>query len=212
MPSFAAKLANERPEEVATRDESREMSWAEVDDTLNRVANGLNEFDLGPKRRVAVFAENAVETAMANLGGLIAGASVVPVNFHLTAEEVAYILEDAEVRVMFADARTLDRAITAAQMAGVPKVISWHAEAEGSEAWEAWLAGCSAAPVLGHQLPHHRPPALIGLLGHPRIEIASPQTIPTVHPLNRPWLPRPDAGTPALSPVVALPRTRRPIH
>ena len=147
MPAFAANLANERPEEVAIRDESREMNWAEVNDTLNRVANGLNEFDLGPRRRGAVFPETARETAMANLGGLIAGASVVPVNFHLTAEEVAYILEDAEVQVLFADAKTLERAIAAAQMAGVPKVIYWHAEDEGSEAWEAWLAGCSNAPA-----------------------------------------------------------------
>ena len=114
MPSFAAKLAQERPQEVAIRDEEREMSWADVDDTLNRVANGLNTYDLGPKRRVAVFAENAVETAMANLGGLIAGVSVVPVNFHLTAEEVAYILGDAEVRVLFADDKTAERAVEAA--------------------------------------------------------------------------------------------------
>ena len=147
MPAFAAVLAEQRPEEVAIRDESRGMSWAEVNDALNRVANGLNEYDLGPKRRVAVFAENAVETAMANLGGLIAGASVVPVNFHLTAEEVAYILEDAQVKVLFADARTLERALQAAQLAGVANVISWHGDAEGSEPWAAWLARQSDAPA-----------------------------------------------------------------
>lgn len=147
MPSFAAKLAESRPDEIAIRDEVREMTWADVDDTLNRVANGLNTYDLGPKRRVAVFAENAVETAMANLGGLIAGASVVPVNFHLTGEEVAYILDDADVRVLFADERTLDRALEAARIAKVEHVIAWHAQAEGAVAWEAWLAAQSAEPA-----------------------------------------------------------------
>jgi len=147
MPTFAAALAELRPDEVAIRDESRAMSWADVDETLNRVANGLNEFDLGENRRVAVFAENSVETAMANLGGLLAGASVVPVNFHLTAEEVAYILEDAGVRVLFADERTLERAEEAAQLANVPRVIAWHAESAGSEAWESWLAAQSAQPA-----------------------------------------------------------------
>ena len=147
MPSFAAKLAQARPEEIAICDEISEMTWADVDDTLNRVANGLNEYDLGPQRRVAVFAENAVETAMANLGGLIGGASVVPVNFHLTAEEVAYILEDADVRVLFADGRTLERALDAARMAKVGVVIAWHGQAQGALAWDAWLAEQSAEPV-----------------------------------------------------------------
>jgi long-chain acyl-CoA synthetase len=147
MPSFAAKLAQSRPQEIAIRDEIREMTWAAVDDTLNRVANGLNAYDLGPKRRVAVFAENAVETAMANLGGLIGGASVVPVNFHLTAEEVAYILQDADVRVLFADAKTLERALEAAAMANVGVVIAWHAQADGAQDWESWLAQQSPAPA-----------------------------------------------------------------
>jgi long-chain acyl-CoA synthetase len=147
MPTFAAELAIERPDEIAIRDESCTMSWGQLDDTLNRVANGLNTYDLGPGRRVAVFAENAIETAMANLGGLIAGASVVPVNFHLTAEEVAYILADADVRVLFADSKTIDRALEAAAIAKVPVLIAWHAQVPGTVAWEAWLAEQSSAPA-----------------------------------------------------------------
>jgi len=168
MPAFAANLAVARPEEVAIRDDVREMRWAEVDDTLNRVANGLNTYDLGERRRVAVFAENAVETAMANLGGLIAGASVVPVNFHLTAEEVAYILEDADVRVLFADARTLERALVAAQLARVPTVISWHAAEAGSEPWEAWLAGQSAQPADESRPPRPNLLYTSGTTGRPK--------------------------------------------
>ena len=147
MPSFAQRLSEERPEQIALRDEDRSMTWSDVDDTLNRVANGLNTYDLGEARRVAVFAENAVETAMANLGGLIAGASVVPVNFHLTADEVAYILGDAGVRVLFADAKTVDRAVEAAAQAGVPEVIAWHTDNEDIVAWEGWLAQQSADPA-----------------------------------------------------------------
>ena len=63
---------------------------------------------------MAVFAENACETALANLGGLVGGASVVPVNFHLTAEEVAYILEDSGTRMLFVGPETAERGIEAA--------------------------------------------------------------------------------------------------
>ena len=60
MTLFGAKLAQERPEEIAIRDERKALRWAEVDDTLNRAANSLHALDLGPNRRIAVFAENAI--------------------------------------------------------------------------------------------------------------------------------------------------------
>ena len=141
MTTFAAKLAQERPEEVAIRDEARAMGWAEVDETLNRVANGLLSLDLGPDHRIAVFAENAIQTAMANLGGLLAGASVVPVNFHLTADEVAYILEDSGARVLFVDGATAERGVMAAGQSQVHSVVGWDV-GPGPDLipWDAWLA------------------------------------------------------------------------
>ena len=108
MVLVAADLATERPDEVALRDDAVTIGWGQVNDTLNRVVNGLAELDLGPDRRVAVLAENSVETVLAHLGGLLAGASTVPVNFHLNADEVTYILEDSGARVLFVGPETAD--------------------------------------------------------------------------------------------------------
>ena len=148
MPEFARLLALARPDEVALRDRERAFGWAEVDDVLNRVANAVLAADLGPKRRVAVFAENAAETVLAHLGGLLGGASTVPVNFHLTADEAAYILEDSETSIVFVGPETAERGVVAARQAGVPLVVGWGgASADGVEDWEAWLAAASnAAP------------------------------------------------------------------
>ena len=98
MPEFARSLAAERPSEIALRDSRHALGWGDVGDVLDRVANRLLATDLGPKRRIAVFAENANETALAHLGGLLGGASTVPVNFHLTQDEAAYIIGDSESR------------------------------------------------------------------------------------------------------------------
>ena len=148
MPEFARLLALARPAEVALRDRERSFGWAEVDDVLNRVANAVLAADLGPKRRVAVFAENAAETALAHLGGLLGGASTVPVNFHLTADEAAYILEDSETRIVFVGPETAERGVSAARAANVPLVVGWGgAAADGIDDWDAWLAAASnAAP------------------------------------------------------------------
>jgi len=141
MPEFAKKLYKERPQEIALRFEDRTMNWSDIDLTLNRVANGLNELNLGAHRRIAVFAENALETAMANLGGLIAGASVVPVNFHLNAEEVAYILEDSGSSVLFVGPETIDRGMKAAKLSGVQTIVGWNIEEKYDNLidWSTWL-------------------------------------------------------------------------
>ena len=146
MPAFASRLASERPYEVALTDPTGSLRWADVGDILNRVANGLGALDLGPHRRVAVFAENASETALAHLGGLVGGASTVPVNFHLTADETAYILRDSDTRVLFVGPDTVERGLAAARAAGVGTVVAWGLDAavEGTIAWKDWLASAAA--------------------------------------------------------------------
>ena len=76
MPEFARMAAQRDPASVAIRDPNRSYTWAEVDDILNRTANLLLDSDLGPERRVVVFAENAAETAFAHLGDGRAGRAV----------------------------------------------------------------------------------------------------------------------------------------
>lgn len=143
--TFAKAYAQENPEEIAIRDPKKALTWLEVDDVLNRCANGLQAMDLGPDSRIAVFAENAVETAMANLGGLIAGASVVPVNFHLTAEEVNYILCDSGARVLFVGPETWERGIEAARNSDIHTVVGWGAPpAADLTSWSDFLAANAA--------------------------------------------------------------------
>ncbi|MFC7340107.1 acyl-CoA synthetase [Saccharopolyspora griseoalba] len=55
------------------------------------------------KRRVAVWATNALETAVAVIGGLGAGAAVVPINPKVGERELAHILGDSEPELIFAE-------------------------------------------------------------------------------------------------------------
>lgn len=138
--------ARERPDEVGLRDDREALRWPEINDVLNRVANGLHAMDLGPKRRIAVFAENATETVFAHLGALTAGVSSVPVNFHLTTDEVAYILQDSGAAVVFVGPETAARGLEAAAQAGIATVIGWRApDGVDVASWEDWLAASSGA-------------------------------------------------------------------
>ncbi|MGE0621511.1 MAG: AMP-binding protein [Pseudomonadales bacterium] len=167
--TFARKFATERPDEIAIRDETHAFTWGEVDERLNRAVNGLLALDLGPDKRVAVFAENAIETGLANLCGLLAGASVVPVNFHLTADEVAYILSDSGASVLFADDATLSRALAAVATTDVHTLIAWDVPAgEGYQRWDDWLAGQSAAAPPDHMPPRPNLLYTSGTTGRPK--------------------------------------------
>ena len=144
MPVFASDLARERPEEIAVRDPNKALTWSQVGDILNRTANNALSADLGPKRRVAVFAENAAETALAHLGCLLGSASTVPVNFHLTAEEAAYILVDSESRILFVGPETLERGVEAAKIArsegATLIIVGWDVAHPEVTNWTDWLA------------------------------------------------------------------------
>ncbi len=152
MVAFAKQRAQAHPDEVALRDPDRAFSWAEVDTLMNRVANALLASDLGADHRIAVFAENAAETALAHMGALVGSASSVPVNFHLTADEVAYILEDSGARMVFVGPETAERGVEAARQAGVPTVIGWRCDdIDGVSSWDGWLAASSADdPPMDH--------------------------------------------------------------
>src|SRR4051794_18892604 len=78
------------PDEIALRDEVEALSWRELDQVLNRSTNALLGLELGPSRRVAVYAENSAWTVVAYLTGVLAGCSGVPINWHLRPEECAY--------------------------------------------------------------------------------------------------------------------------
>ena len=61
-------------------------------------------------------------------------------NFHLTAEEVAYILSDSEARILFVGPETAERGLAAAAESNVHTVIGWG-DSGAALSWSDWLAG-----------------------------------------------------------------------
>ena len=74
----------------------------------------------------------------------------MPVNFHLNADEAAFILSDSQTRVLFVGPETALRGVEAARTAGVETVIGWDCEGvAGVQDWSEWvLAGNPVSPSL----------------------------------------------------------------
>lgn len=164
--------ARSKPNEVAIRDSSKTLTWSELNATINRLVNNLKPRDLGPNRRIAVYAENSVETALAHMGALHAGLSSVPVNFHLNAEEAAYILNDSGTRLLFTGPENLERAVDAVAQLPVPiPVVVWRAEGSlpaGVESLESLLAASSDAEPIDDVPPRPNMLYTSGTTGFPK--------------------------------------------
>ncbi len=153
MSLAAAEKARTHPNDLALADERQTISWSQLDEVLNRAANALLTSGLMPGQRIGVFANNSAETVLAYLAGLHAGISSIPINFHLTAEEVAYILKDGSVGLVFVGPETAAVGVQAAAMAGVDQVVGWRSTADGVIGWDGWLAKASAAAPPTGQAP-----------------------------------------------------------
>ena len=81
------------------------VTWGQFARQIRGVARWLVEHELEPGERIAIFAESSVAWASAALGAQTAGAVFVPIYPASTAEQVAYILEHAEIRYVFAAGR-----------------------------------------------------------------------------------------------------------
>ena len=174
------EFARQRPDEVALSDSRAALTWSEVNGTLERAVHVLLGLDLGPDRRVAILAENALEGAVAHAAALLAGVSAVPVNFHLKPAEVAYILDVSGARVLLAGPETVGVAREAAAAATVgATVVAWRSAPEpGVSSWEALLAGAPTGPPPTDMPP--LPPLMFtsGTTGRPKAVEQPPTMFP----------------------------------
>ncbi len=99
-------LARERPHALAVDDGTRSRTFAELVDRAHRFAHFLNhEAGLAPGDHVALLMGNRVEAIECLLGGIWAGLWVTPINWHLTEEEIDYVVSDSGARMLVCDDR-----------------------------------------------------------------------------------------------------------
>ena len=117
-------LAHENPEHLAlVAPDGAEYTAGELLGRANQVVHGLRGLDLKPGDRVATLLPNGVEMFEVYLAALQAGWYLVPINHHLVAPEVAYILKDSEAKAFIAHERFTDIALDAAEEAELPSSV-----------------------------------------------------------------------------------------
>jgi len=112
--------AQSNPDRCAVVDGSgSELSFAELAARVNRLANGLVSRGVQAGDCVATLLWNRPEWLELALASAQSGTYFLPINWHLSASEVAYILADSGATALVTDERTAQIAVDAAEQAAL---------------------------------------------------------------------------------------------
>jgi long-chain acyl-CoA synthetase len=150
-PAWWAAKRPETPAIVDARTGAR-RSFAALDANANRLVHGLRAAGLAAGDGVAIVARNRAEFAEVWAACTRAGLRLTPVNWHLTAEESAYILGDCGAKAVIADptvAAASESALAGARDARVRLLLDGSARApiDGFEDYAAFLSRHPATPI-----------------------------------------------------------------
>ena len=123
------------------------ITFAEIEENSNRVANALLALGIAKGERLSFLGKNHPLYFEALLGAAKIGAVMTPVNWRLAAPEVAYILDNASSRIVFVGegfAEMLEN--IRGDVPDVDQVIGIDAPDHSGTDYRIWRDGFSARP------------------------------------------------------------------
>jgi amino acid adenylation domain-containing protein len=117
VPALFAQRAARSPDRIAVNDGKTALRYADVDQRSDAVARVLAEAGVRPGNRVGVRMERSCDLVTTLLGVLKAGAAYVPLDPSYPEARLAFIVGDADVRVVVGDADS--------RPADTPEHITW---------------------------------------------------------------------------------------
>ncbi len=141
-------FAEARPDELALADDESTRTFAELDERVNRLINGLRGAGLGEGDTIAIVSGNRNEWFELALACANTGITHVPVNWHLVANEIAYIIADSGAKAVMAGHRFVDevaKALDDERCAAVElALVAGQGRTGRFEGFEDFLAAASA--------------------------------------------------------------------
>ena len=152
-----AVWAQVQPDRVAVTDPSgAEHSFAKVNSRANQLVRLFRSRGLKTGDAVALICSNRVEFVEVLAATLRAGLRLTPVNWHLTTEEVAYVIQDCEARAVVGEARIASVGLATAQCPDVALKLAIGEPIDGFQSYDELLdnedGSDIADPVLGNSM------------------------------------------------------------
>ncbi len=138
LADMARHHARTRGPKIAQSFEGRLTSYEELDAHASQVADGLIAAGVKPGEAVAYLGKNSDLYFELVLGAAKAGAIIAPIGWRLAPGEIAYIIDDAQAKLLFVGPEVMESAKAAvAQSQTKPAIIAMEPGGE-APAFEAW--------------------------------------------------------------------------
>lgn len=182
--NWLASWAKVVPDKAAVidLDTGRSLTYGELAERAERAANLLRELGVGFGDRVAVLGANRPEMVEVYFAAAKLGAILVPVNWRLAPGEVAYILDNADPRVLIFGDDVLGTvgALTGVGLGAEPLWVGQVMAFDGDEGYTGRRDRAPAEPVTTEGIGEDTPLMLLytsGTTGRPKGAILTHGTI-----------------------------------
>ena len=153
MAELLNQFADLRPGAAALTDESGHTTWSAFNVRVNRLVHALRDLGVVQGSTIAALAANTREYFELLAAAAHGGFAVVPVNWHWVADELAYVLDDAEARVFVADSRFAQTASAASVgIAALVARVAIGAGIDGFGAYEDLVASGDPSEPVGQTM------------------------------------------------------------
>jgi fatty-acyl-CoA synthase/long-chain acyl-CoA synthetase len=129
--------------------EGSEMTYGELDQRSNVLANAMANLGYGKGDKVIMILPNSMEIAILCLGLIKAGVTMTSLNIWLSEREISYILKDSGVRAVFVDPAFYDLVQKArGELPHIEHVIALGGDCpEGFISYRQFLSGADATDL-----------------------------------------------------------------
>jgi len=168
------------PERTALVTEDHTWSYAQLWACVRRGAGILDRLRIGRGDRLGVLAMNLPEFLELLLAASWLGATVVPLNYRLSAPEIGYQLQDSGCRVLFVGREQLDHVPVLRSQAQLEAVIALDQDVEREDVLAYHRLGEEAPPPGQAELQPPDPLLIIytsGTTGRPKGAVLSNQNM-----------------------------------
>jgi len=118
------------------------VTYEQMADRVNRLANWLLSIGAGPDRPVGAMSTNSVEFVEAYYAAAKVGATFVPLNYRAKTEELTYMINTSDIYALFVGQRYLDLVATLRPtLTGVEHFVCFERQVEGMAGFKDVLEG-----------------------------------------------------------------------
>jgi len=114
--------ARRMPDAMAISDGGRSRSYAAWLNDILHAVGGLDALGLQPGQHVVTMLQNSFEAATLHMACQLSGLVIAPLNWRASADELDFVLRDAEARAVFFQTDTANAVAGAASAQDIPRI------------------------------------------------------------------------------------------